>query len=163
MTENKPGYGVPAYQELRARTGFEFLSDIRDGVLPQVPIGSRLDFRLTEVREGEVVFEGTPTRAIYNPLGTVHGGWYGTLLDSCMSCAVQSMLPPGIGYTTVEYSVNLVRPITVDTGTVRAEGKIVHLGRRMATAEGRLVARDGKLLAHGTTTCMIMALPENGA
>jgi uncharacterized protein (TIGR00369 family) len=152
-------YGVAAYETLRSMSGLEFLSAIRDGVLPQAPIARALGFWLSEVEAGRTVFEGVPTPDAYNPIGSVHGGWYGTLLDSCMACAVQTSLEPGTGYTTVEYSVNLVRAITVATGPVRAEGTLVHRGRRMATAEGRLVDGGGKLLAHGTTTCMIIDLP----
>jgi len=152
-------YGVPPLETLREMSGLEFLQAIRDGLLPQAPIAERLDFHLIEADEGVVVFLGTPKVEHYNPIGGVHGGWYGTLLDSCMACAVQTTLERGTGYTTVEYSVNLVRSITADTGPVRAEGRLVHRGRRMATADGRLLRRDGKLLAHGTTTCMSMELP----
>ena len=157
---NKLTYGVPSYATLQAMSGLEFLTAICDGRLPQAPIAEVLGFRMVEVGEGVAVFEGAPSRSYYNPIGTIHGGWYGTLLDSCMACAVQSTLEQGAGYTTVEYSVNLVRAILEDSGPVRAEGRLVHRGRRMATADGRLVDSRGKLLAHGTTTCMIMALPE---
>lgn len=153
-------YGVPTYDALHAKSGLDFMRAIRDGELPQAPIAKTLGFLMTEVREGEVVFTATPSAEYYNPLGGVHGGWYGTLLDSCMGCAVHTKLPQGIGYTTVEYSVNLVRAITVDTGLVRAEGRVVHGGRRMATAEGRIVDEHGKLYAHGTTTCMVMDLAK---
>jgi uncharacterized protein (TIGR00369 family) len=152
-------FGVAPYEALQAMSGLEFLVAIRDGALPQAPICGVLGLWLSEVETGRAVFEGVPSIDAYNPIGSVHGGWYGTLLDSCMGCAVQSSLEQGTGYTTVEYSVNLVRAITVDTGRVRAEGRLMHRGRRMATAEGRLVAADGKLLAHGTTTCMIIDLP----
>ena len=152
-------FGVPPQDTLRELSGLEFLQAIRDGRLPQAPIAERLDFYLSEAEKGAAVFVGTPRFEHYNPIGGVHGGWYGTLLDSCMACAVQTTLEPGTGYTTVEYSVNLVRGITADTGPVRAEGRVVHRGRRMATADGRLLDGSGKLLAHGTTTCMIMELP----
>ncbi len=155
-------YGVPAMKELSSRTGLEFLQAIRDGELPQAPIAEVLGFSLTEVDDGRAVFLGAPSLSFYNPIGGVHGGWYGTLLDSCMACAVQSTLARGAGYTTAEFSVNLVRPITVETGTVVAEGRVLHAGRRVATADGRLTDANGKLLAHGTTTCMIVALPTAG-
>lgn len=155
-------YGVPAMEELSSRTGLEFLQAIRDGELPQAPIAEVLGLRLTEVAEGRAVFVGVPSLSYYNPIGSVHGGWYGTLLDSCMACAVQSTLAKGAAYTTAEFSVNLVRPITVETGAVAAEGRVLHAGRRVATADGRLTDANGNLLAHGTTTCMIMALPKAG-
>jgi uncharacterized protein (TIGR00369 family) len=107
------------------------------------------------VSEGRVVFIGTPTRAHYNPLGTVHGGWAATLLDSCMGCAVHTTLPAGKGYTTLEIKISYLRAMTDKTGTVRAEGVVLHAGRRSALAEGKLIDAAGKLLAHGTTTCMI--------
>jgi len=152
-------FGVPPIETLRDMSGLEFLQAIRDGRLPQAPIAERLDFHLAEAEDGLAVFVGTPRYEHYNPIGGVHGGWYGTLLDSCMACAVQTTLERGTGYTTVEYSVNLVRAITAETGPVRAEGHLVHRGRRIATADGRLMDGNGKLLAHGTTTCMIMELP----
>lgn len=155
---NQRTYGVASFDVVQQMSGLEFLQAICDGRLPQAPIAEHLDFYMSEAEEGLAVFVGTPTSAHYNPIGGVHGGWYGTLLDSCMACAVQTTLEKGTGYTTVEYSVNLVRGITAETGPVRAEGRIVHRGRRMATAEGRLLDTSGKLLAHGTTTCMVMAL-----
>lgn len=153
---NEPTYGVPPADIARRMSGLEFLQAICDGRLPQAPIAERLDFLLTEAAEGLAVFVGTPKVEHYNPIGGAHGGWYGTLLDSCMACAVQTTLPQGTSYTTVEYSVNLVRGITVETGPVRAEGRILHRGRRMATAEGRMLDGNNRLLAHGTTTCMIL-------
>ena len=104
------------------------------------------------------MFEGIPGPEHYNPIGTVHGGYTCTLLDSAMSCAVQSMCAAGMAYTTLELKVNLVRPITTETGPVRAEGSVIHVGRRTGTAEGKLLDASGKLLAHGTTTCLIFPL-----
>lgn len=155
---NKPRVSSP--DELRSRSGLEFLRDIATGVLSQPPIGKALNFFLLEADEGRAVFQGTPTFDFYNPIGTVHGGWAATLLDSCMACAVQTTLKKGQGYTTAELKLNLVRPLTDKTGPVRAEGKIIHAGRQVATSEGRLFGPDGKLYAHGTTTCMIFDLPE---
>lgn len=117
---NKPG--VSSLDEMRNRSGLEFLRDIASGVLPLPPIGKALNFFLLEADEGRVVFQGTPTFDFYNPIGTVHGGWAATLLDSCMACAVQSTLKKGQGYTTAEFKLNLVRPLTEQTGPVRAEG-----------------------------------------
>jgi uncharacterized protein (TIGR00369 family) len=150
--------GVTAFDEMKRRSGLELLRDIASGVLPQPPIGKTLNFYLMEVEEGRAVFQGTPKFDFYNPIGTVHGGWSATLLDSCMACAVQTTVKQGFGYTTVELKLNLVRPITEKTGPVRAEGKVIHVGRQIATSEGRLVGADGKLYAHGTTTCMIFEL-----
>lgn len=160
MTDKPMTYGVSPYETLRGMTGLAFLQGICEGTLPQAPIAEALNFRMVEVAEGLAVFEGTPTRQVYNPIGSVHGGWYGTLPDSCMGCAVQTTLEAGLGYTTAEYGVNLVRAMYEDTGPVRAEGRVVHRGRRMATADSRLLDQDGKLLAHATTTCLIVPLPE---
>ena len=152
--------GVSSLDELRNRSGLEFLQDIAAGVLPLPPIGKTLNFFLLEADQGRVVFQGTPTFDFYNPIGTVHGGWAATLLDSCMACAVQTTLKKGQSYTTAELKLNLVRPLTDQTGPVRAEGKVIHAGRQIATSEGRLVGPDGRLYAHGTTTCMIFDLPK---
>lgn len=152
--------GVISLDELRNLSGLEFLRDAASGDLPPAPISRTLNFFLLEVEEGRVVFQGTPTFDHYNPLGTVHGGWTATLLDSCMGCAVQTALNKGQAYTTVELKINLVRPLTDQTGPVRAEGKIIHAGRQIATSEGRLFGPDGKLYAHGTTTCLIFDLPN---
>ena len=105
-----------------------------------------------------MVFAGTPDLRHYNPIGVVHGGYAATLLDSCMGCAVHSALEAGQGYTTLELKVNYVRAMTVNTGRVRAEGKIINVGRQVATAEGRIVGDDGKLYAHGTTTCLVFPI-----
>ncbi len=143
---------------LRSTSGLAFLRSIAEGQHPQPQIARLLGFQLVEVEAGRVVFAGTPQRQHYNPIGTVHGGYACTLLDSCMACSVQSMLEAGQGYTTLELKVNLVRPITEATGPVQAIGQVIHVGRRTGTAEGKLVDAAGKLLAHGTTTCMIMDL-----
>jgi uncharacterized protein (TIGR00369 family) len=138
-------------------SGLDYLKAVFEGKLPPPPIAATLDFAGAEVEEGRAVFVGLPAEFHYNPIGVVHGGYAMTLLDSAMGCAVQSVLPAGEGYTSLETSVNFVRPITLETGRVRCEGKILHRGGRIATAEGRLVAEDtGKLLAHGTTTCLVM-------
>ena len=122
------------------------------------PIARTLDYRLTEVEEGRVVFEGTPTRAVYNPIGTVHGGWMATLLDSACACAVHSMLRPGQVYTTLEIKTVFHRALTEGV-PVRAEGRIVQIGRRAGFAEADLKGVDGKLYATATSTCMVMDVP----
>jgi uncharacterized protein (TIGR00369 family) len=118
-----------------------------------------LDFTLTEVEPGRALFEGYPAFKHYNPLGTVHGGYTATLLDSCMGCAVHTTLPKGVTYTTLEFKVSLMRAITAETGVVRAEGTVLNGGRRTATAEGRLTDGNGRLLAHASTTCLIFDIP----
>ena len=136
-------------------TGLEVMQAMMAGKLPPPPIAELMGFTITEVRACEAIFACTPTRAHYNPMGAVHGGLAGTLLDSAMGCAVHTMMQKGQGYTTLGYQVHLVRGMSDKTGPLRIEGKVVHLGRRMATAEGRILDAAGKLYAHGTTTCMI--------
>ena len=144
-------------------TGLEMLRAIAAGELPGAPIAELLGFEPVEAEEGRVVFAAVPGRRHYNPIGTVHGGLAATLLDSAMGCAVHSTLPSGVGYTTLELKVNFTRPITSDTGRILCEGELVHRGGRVATAEGRVVAEaTGKLLAHGTTTCLILSPNGHG-
>jgi uncharacterized protein (TIGR00369 family) len=143
----------------RTMPGIEFLRAVRDGRLPGPPIAQLLGFSLVEVDLGRAVFECTPGERHYNPIGVVHGGLAMTLLDSAMGCCVQSKMPAGAGYTTLEAKTNLVRPITMTTGRLRAIGTLVHAGSRVATAEGRLEDAAGKLYAHASTTCLILA-PE---
>ncbi len=147
-----PGTAEPA--EIARLGGLAFLQAMLRGEQPDPPITRTLDFFLLEVDAGRAVFIGQPQRAHYNPISTVHGGWHATLLDSAMACAVQTLCEPGRAYTTLEFKVHCVRPLTDRTGPVRAEGKVVASGRRTATAEGRLVDADGRLYSHGTTTCM---------
>ena len=139
--------------------GIEFLRAIRDGELPPAPIQNLMSFHLAEVDEGRVVFVAEPGEQHFNPIGVVHGGLAATLLDSATGAAVHTTLALGEGYTTLETKFNLVRPMSVETGEVRAEGTVIHRGGRVATAEGRVTRADGKLLAHGTSTCMIVPLP----
>ena len=141
------------------RTGLELLRAIVEGTVPQAPISAVLDFKLVHAEEGTVRFEGVPSESLCNPMGQVHGGFACTLLDSAMSSAVMTTLDARTMYTTVQLTVHLTRAISADIGTVVAEGRIMHRGRRMATAEGSLRDRDGALLAHGTTTCMLMERP----
>ena len=134
----------------------DYMRAICAGRIPPPPIAKLLSMELVEVEEGKAVFQLTPAEQHYNPIGVVHGGIAFTMLDSAMGCCVQTLLPAGKGYTTLEIKANLVRAITLKTGPIRATGKVVHMGRQTATAEGRLEDSQGKLLAHGTTTCIIL-------
>ncbi len=138
-------------------TPIDYLRAIRDGRIAPPPIARLLSMDLVEVEEGRAVFALTPGEQHYNPIATVHGGIPLTMLDSAMSCSVHTLLPAGKGYTTLELKVNMVRAITLKTGPIRAIGKIVHMGRQTATAEGRIEDAAGKLYAHGTTTCIILS------
>lgn len=140
---------------LASMTGLEYLRKMQSGELPGMPIAKTLGLELSEVEEGRAVFVSVPVFEHYNAIGTVHAGYTATLLDSCMACAVLSVLPKGTGFTSMEFKVSLLRPVTKDTGLVKAEGTLMSRGRRGATAEGRLTDAAGKLLAHATTTCLI--------
>jgi uncharacterized protein (TIGR00369 family) len=152
------GPGVSPVEAMRAQAGLDFLRGLLAGRVPRAPISDTLNFQLLEVEHGRAVFQGTPKAEYFNPLGSIHGGWTATLLDSCMGCAVHTTLAAGQGYTTVEFKLNLVRPVMPDTGPLRAEGKVVNAGRTIATSEGRLFGPDGKLYAHGTETCLIFPI-----
>lgn len=151
-------FGVMGMETLKDVSGLEFLQGIVSGRFPQPPIGEILGMRLVEVEKGRAVFAAQPTAAFYNPLGTVHGGFAATILDSCMACAVQTMIEPGFGYTTIEFKVTYIRPMTDQTGPVRGIGEVINVGRRLGVSEGKLVDSQGKVLAHGTTSCMIFPL-----
>jgi uncharacterized protein (TIGR00369 family) len=148
-------FGVVSRDVLTAESGLSFLQGMLAGCHPSPPFARTTSMQGTEVEEGRIVFEGTPTADFFNPLGTIHGGWTATILDSAMACAVHSTLKPGFGYTTVEMKINYVRPISPDSGLLRCEGKVIHRGATIATSEGRLTDAKGRLLAHGTETCMI--------
>lgn len=150
--------GVVSLEKLKQLSGLELLQGMRDGVNPQAPIGHEMGFHAETVELGRVVFAGLPSRRFYNPIGTVHGGYALTLLDSCMSCAVQTHLPAGKGYTTIEVKTNFVRAMSDKTGKVYAEGKAIQVGSRIGTAEGRITDEKGNLIAFGTTTCLIFDL-----
>jgi uncharacterized protein (TIGR00369 family) len=152
------GIGVPPLETLKTMSGLDFLRAIAEGRLPQPPIAETLGFMLMEVSPGYALFAMTPGFRHYNPISVVHGGVAATLLDSCMSCAVQTHLAAGTGYTTLETKVNFVRAIKQDTGPIRAEGRALYVGRRSATAEGKIVDGKGTLLAHGTSTCLVFPL-----
>src|SRR5712691_5461544 len=153
-------YGLVPAEIAATMSGLELLQGMIAGRFPGPPIMQLIGFDLVEVERERAVFEGTPALEHYNPLGTVHGGYAATLLDSCMGCAVHTTLPKGTGYATLEFKVSLVRALTADTGPVRAEGKVLSSGRRVATAEGKLTDARGRLLAHATTTCLVFEMPE---
>jgi uncharacterized protein (TIGR00369 family) len=136
-------------------SGMEYLQKIVSGELPPPPLGALMNFRIAELSEGHAVFVVEPDEYHYNPIGVVHGGVAATLLDSAMGCAVHSTLPAGVGYTTLEIKVNYIRPMTAETGEVRCEANTIHVGDRTATAEGKILDQNGKLYAHGTTTCIL--------
>jgi uncharacterized protein (TIGR00369 family) len=136
-------------------SGMDYIRAIFHGELPAPPIADLMGFHGVEAEPGRAVFEMTPGPQHYNPIGSVHGGIALTLLDSAMGCAVHTLLEAGVGYTTLEVKTNFVRPIGADTGPIRCEGTVLHRGSRVATAEGRLTDSSGKLLAHGTTTCLL--------
>jgi uncharacterized protein (TIGR00369 family) len=154
MTER---YGVASPEQVARLTGREILEAIIDGRLPQPPISQTLTFRLVEVGDGFAAFEGEPGEHLLNPMGTVHGGWAMTLIDSATGCAGYSLMPAGAGFRTVETKANLSRPITGDTGTVRAEARVVSQTRQIISAEARVTGRDGRVLAHGTSTLIVVA------
>jgi uncharacterized protein (TIGR00369 family) len=155
--------GVVPADILASMSGIDFLQRLLDGRLPAPPFAALLGFRPVEIESGRAIFVATPDARLYNPIGSVHGGYAATLLDSCMGCAVQSTLKAGDGYTTVELKVNFVRQISAGTGEVRAEGKVIHVGKQIASAEGRLTDERGRLLAHATTTCLVFSFPQKRA
>jgi uncharacterized protein (TIGR00369 family) len=153
ITWQDPMIGANAAKTL---SGLEYLNAMLRGELPPPPISQLLDFYLIEASEGRAVFVGNPSEMHYNPIGVVHGGLAATLLDSALGCAVQTLLPAGVGYTTLELHVNLVRAITIQTGQIRCESEVIHSGRTVATAQAKVTDANGKLYAHGTTTCIIL-------
>ena len=142
-----------------AMSGADLLRGLRDGTVPPAPITSLIGLSFAEVEEGRIVMHLTPAEYHYNPIGSVHGGFLATLLDSVMGCAVHSTLPKGRGYTSLEIKVNYVRAVTADSGKLSAEGKVLHAGRRSAVAEGKVVDGKGRLCATGSTTCLVFDLP----
>ena len=153
----RPGVASPAM--LKGKTGIEVLRAMLAGQGPTPHIAETPDFALVEVDPGRAVFQGTPQVKHLNPLGGVHGGWYATLLDSALGCAVHTLMPAGRACTTAELSVNIVRAASIKSGPLRAIGTVIHCGRPLATAEARIAGPDGKLYAHGTTTCLVFEMP----
>ena len=147
--------GLARPEQFAGKSGLAFFDAMLAGQLPRAPITTTLQFWLVEAQLGHAEFQGKPAFEHYNPLGSVHGGWMATLLDSCVGCAVHTLLPAGKAYTTLELKVNFVKGLTDRVPLVRAVGDVIHSGSRVATAEGRLVGPDGTLYAHATTTCLI--------
>lgn len=156
----RPEHGVATMAEIAGLNGLEQMLAMLDGKLPPPPIAQTLDFTLLRAAKGEVIFQGTPRFRHYNPMGTVHGGWYATLLDSALGCAVHTTMDVGRAYTTLELKINLVRALNDKVPVVRAIGRVRHVGRQMATAEADLVGHDGKLYAHASTTCLVFDPPK---
>lgn len=148
-------YGTVSAERQRQMSGLDFVRGLVDGTLPLNTIALTLGYDVSEVESGRVVVTAIPSDIHLNPAGTVHGGFAATLLDSCMGLAVQSTLERGLGQTTLEFKISLLRPMTPETGVIKAEGVVLNRGRRIGTADGRITDGKGRLLAHGTTTCLI--------
>jgi uncharacterized protein (TIGR00369 family) len=150
-------FGTVSADRQKQMSGLEFVQGLVDGSLPLNTIARTMGYDVTEAASGRVIVTATPSGLHLNPAGTVHGGFAATLLDSCMGLAVQSTLEKGISQTTLEFKISLLRPITAETGEIKAEGVVLSRGRRVGTAEGRITDGKGRLLAHGTTTCLIFS------
>ena len=157
-----PPYGVVPREVLAAEPGLDFLRGLIEGRHPAPPFTASTGIRLVQAEAGRVVFEGEATDGFLNPLGTVHGGWAAMILDSAMGCAVHATLEAGQGYTTVDMTIHCVRPVRPGPGRLRCEGVLVHRGATIATAEGRLLDAGGKLVAHGTETCLVFPAARAG-
>lgn len=155
--------GVVRPEQVAGFSGMQVFDAISAGRLPQPPMGDTLDFIPIRIEPGKAIFQGRPSKRHYNPMGTVHGGWFAAMLDSALGCAIHATLPAGKSYTTLELKVNLVRALTDAIPVVRAEGTLIHAGRQVATSEARIVGPDGKLYAHATTTCLIFDIPHGKA
>ncbi len=149
---------APSLKIASEKTGLEYMQALVDRKAPAPPIGYLMNMEPIEVGDGYAIFAGTPGEQHLNPMGGVHGGYASTLLDSALGCAVHTTLPQGMGYGTAQLNVHLTRPITLKTGRLICEGQVVHRGKRMVTAEATLKDEDGKLYAHGTTTCMVFPM-----
>ncbi|MEL6948302.1 MAG: PaaI family thioesterase [Pseudomonadota bacterium] len=156
--ELKAGFGTSPVEVLRTMSGLDYMRGICEGRFPAATIARALGFRMAQVEEGKVMFTGVPTEAHMNPIGTVHGGWAATILDSALACSVHTLAPIGYASTSVELKVNFVRPILPTTGRLYCHGSVIHPGRQLATSEARLTDENGKLFAHGTQTCSIFKL-----
>ena len=159
-TAPKIEYGVTPTEVMAAMAGIDFVRAVFDGRLPAPPIMQSIEPFDSTAEPGVVVMHSTPGFRHYNPIGSVHGGYAATLLDSAMGLAVHSTLPAGTGYTTLEFKVSFIRGMTENTGPVRTEGRILNVGRRAATAEARITDANGRLLAHATTTCLVFEIPK---
>ncbi|SNS42564.1 uncharacterized domain 1-containing protein [Sphingomonas laterariae] len=159
MATSPRDYGVATPQQIAGMSGREMLEAMIAGHLPAPPIARLMGFGLVEVGDGVAIFEGTPFPDLLNPLGTVHGGWALTLIDSAGGCAAHSTLPPGHGYTTIETKANFARPLSPDSGPIRAEGRVITGGRRIIATDIRMTDSRGRIVAHGTSTLMVFA-PE---
>jgi len=162
----REGGGLPGLaraEQIAGKSGREILEAMVSGALPYPPMNDTLNLALMEVGNGRAVFQGIPQLQHYNPLGSVHGGWFASLLDSALGCAIQTTLPVGRSYTTAELSIKIVRSATHKTGPLRATGRLVHGGERLATADARIEDAHGKLYAHATTTCLVFDLPRTVA
>ena len=153
-------YGLARPEDISGKSGREILQAIIDGALPQAPISQALSFWIVEVGDGFAAFEGEPNPHLLNPMGTVHGGWALTLIDSVAGCAGHSLLPAGVGYTTIETKGNFSRPIAPTTGRVRAEARAVAKGRQIISSEARILGPDKRVLAHGTSTILAVAASD---
>jgi len=160
-TARKIEYGVTPTEVMASMAGIDFVRAIFDGRLPAPPIMQPIEPFDFTAEPGAVSFHSIPAFRHYNPIGSVHGGYAATLLDSAMGLAVHSMLPPGTGYTTLEFKISFIRGMTKDTGPVRSEGRTLNVGRRAATAEARITDAKGRLLAHATTTCLVFEIPRD--
>jgi uncharacterized protein (TIGR00369 family) len=163
MTMVERIHGIVSRDVLTAEPGLAFLRGMLEGRHPAPPFSRTTNVYMVLAEEGRVVFEGEPTESFFNPLGTIHGGWTSAILDSAMACAIHSTLNAGQGYTTVEMKLNFVRPILPNTGKVTCEGVLIHRGGTLATSEGKLFDAKGRLLAHGTETCMIFSAAASKA
>jgi uncharacterized protein (TIGR00369 family) len=143
-------------QVRRSMSGLEFFREMIAGRIPPPPLVALLGIRIVEVDEGRVVFAGVPDEKFYNGMGVAHGGWAATVLDSALGCAINTTQPAGRSFTTLELKINYTRPLRREVGEVRCEGRVIHVGSRTGTSEARIVAADGKIYAHGTTTCIIV-------
>ena len=148
-------YGIVSPEQQKQMSGLEFVQGLATGALPLNTMAQTLGYDVSEAVKGRVVVTATPDATHLNPAGTVHGGVAATMLDTCMGLAIHSTLEKGLGSTTLEFKISLLRPITPETGLIKAEGVVLSCGRRVGTAEGRLTDQAGRLLAHGTTTCLI--------
>jgi uncharacterized protein (TIGR00369 family) len=152
-------YDVVPTQVMASMTGLEFMQAMVEGRLPAAPITGTMGFLVTKVDKGYALAEAVPSFAYYNPIGTVHGGYAATLMDTVLGVSVHTMMEKGQGYTTLEFKISFIKAITRDTGPIRAEGRVISVGRRAATAEAHLRDAGGRLLAHATTTCLVFDIP----